>query len=125
MRRATRWGLALLDAVSDVVGQAGQPLPDAVLGYADVRQRVVLAQPQPQPSRRVLGVLPQLPFRLRERPGAGVPGVAQGGGEGLAGALRGVVGRLPGERAHHLVEFAVAAVVFEGAGAWGQPSDYR
>ncbi|WUS53235.1 hypothetical protein OG213_41005 [Streptomyces mirabilis] len=36
--------------------------------------------------------------------------------------VRGVVGRLPGVGADHLVEFAVVAVVFEGAqGHGGQP----
>ncbi|SOE26103.1 hypothetical protein SAMN05442782_2858 [Streptomyces sp. OK228] len=43
-------------------------------------------------------------------------------GHGATGLVRGVVGRLPGAGADHLVEFAVAAVVFEGAqGHGGQP----
>ncbi|MHC5902664.1 hypothetical protein ACVNF4_01910 [Streptomyces sp. S6] len=52
-----RRGLTVLHAV--------QPLPDPVLGYADVRHHVVLAQPQPQPSRRVVGILPELPLNAR------------------------------------------------------------
>ncbi|MDQ1049014.1 hypothetical protein QFZ76_007250 [Streptomyces sp. V4I2] len=107
--------LALLDAVLDVVREAVQPLLDLAFGQPDVRDRVELAQAQPESAGRMVGVLAQLPLGDSQGPRAAVPGLPQVRGQGRAGLVRGVVRRLTGVGTHHLVQLAVAAVVFKRA----------
>ncbi len=113
---AGRWlrDVALLDALVQVVGQHCQPVTDVRLGRSGVRDRVELIQLLPDAAWRIAAVLAQLSLRLRDGPRAGMPGVTEIRVQGATALLRGVVGRLPQVRAHHLVQLAVPPVVFEG-----------